>query len=86
MMPARQYQLQGFTIAVHPSKKRIDVRPCETQDKDSLKIPNWIFDSPDAIWIAEGSAPLSVRAIRGEQIRRKIRSCMQVQSSELVNV
>jgi hypothetical protein len=74
MMPAQQYQLGGFTLAVHRTKKRIDVRPCKIENGDSVRIPKWIFESPDAIWIADGPAPLSVRVIRGEQIKRKIRA------------
>jgi hypothetical protein len=76
-MAARQYQLRGFTIAVHSSKKRIDVRACNLEKEETQKIPSWIFESPEVIWIAEGSAPLSVRAIRGEEIKRQIRNRLQ---------
>jgi hypothetical protein len=71
-MPAQRYQLGGFTLAVHRTKKRIDVRAGKIENQDSLKIPKWIFESEDAIWIADGPAPLSVRVIRGEEIKRKI--------------
>ena len=78
MLESVKYHIKGLILKV--SNKGLVVQVQETkqqQNQNQLSdLPDWMFYSPSAIWLADGSSSLYDRAMAGEEIKMKILSEM----------
>jgi hypothetical protein len=78
MLTSVKYHIKGLVLKV--SNKGLVVQVQETkqqQNQNQLSdLPEWMFYSPNAIWLADGDNSLYDRAMAGEQIKMKLLSEM----------
>ena len=78
MRESVKYHIKGLVLNV--SNKGFVVQVQETkqqQNQNQLSdLPDWMFYSPNAIWLADGNSSMYDRAIAGEEIKMKLLSEM----------
>ncbi|MCI0612990.1 hypothetical protein L0244_08365 [bacterium] len=75
MPTIKRFLVQGFALNVNDSAYLVEVSPHSEgmeQFQDLEKLPAWIFQSKHAIWLVPINAALADRAMKGEQIKRKL--------------
>ena len=79
-MKSAEYHIKGLILQV--SKKGLVVQVHEaTQQYNQHQLtdlPDWMFHSPNAIWLAAGESSMYDRAIAGEEIKKKLMAEMSV--------
>ena len=75
MANVSQYFVNGLILRIsHKSLLiQVDVNKGNPPHEDRLSdLPDWIFRSSRAIWLADSDAPLDRRAAAGEKIKQKL--------------
>ena len=75
MSSAVRFCLEGFILTVWPETYLVEVRPAQenTPTRNTLgDLPDWVFRSSLAVWLAEGHEQIRERAITGERIKRQL--------------
>lgn len=75
MFQSTEYHVNGFVLQV--SNRGLIVRVHETQQEHHLTnqlidLPDWVFHSHHAIWLADGRSTMYDRALAGEEIKKKL--------------
>ena len=55
---------EAFLVKVQTGKRR--------RGHQLADLPDWVFDSRNAVWLTEEEAPLSVRGNHGDLIRKRL--------------
>ena len=78
MLASVKYHIKGLVLEV--SNKALVVQVQEAQQQQNQNqlsdLPEWMFYSPSAIWLAGGQSSMYDRAIVGERIKMKLLSEM----------
>ena len=73
-MESTEYHVKGLILQV--SNKALVVQVRETmqqQNQNQLTdLPDWMFHSRNAIWLAAGESSMYDRALAGEEIKKKL--------------
>ena len=75
MANVSQYFINGLILRIsHKSLLiQVDENKGNPPHEDRLSdLPDWIFRSARAIWLADSDAPLNLRAAAGEKIKQKL--------------
>ena len=81
MTNVSQYFVNGLILRISPKSLLIQVDENKEHPprEDRLSdLPDWIFRSSRAIWLADSDAPLDRRAAAGEKIKKKLMSVMSI--------
>jgi hypothetical protein len=83
MTNVSQYFIDGLILRIsHKSLLiQVDVNKGNPLHEDRLSdLPDWIFRSSRAIWLADSDAPLNRRAAAGEKIKHKLMTVLRIKS------
>ena len=81
MANVSQYFINGLILRIsHKSLLiQVDENRGNPPHEDRLSdLPDWIFRSSRAIWLANSDAPLHRRAVAGEKIKHKLMSVLRI--------
>lgn len=87
MLESTEYHVKGWSLQVSNKAFVVQVRETVHQDKQNqlTDLPDWIFHSPNAIWLADGdNSSLYDRALAGEEIKKKLLAERPVRSNESI--
>ncbi len=74
MREADRYYIDGFELTVYESCYLVEVEKTRSEPtrQEPLPLPEWVFGSRNAIWLAVENAPISVRAKDGESLKQRL--------------
>jgi hypothetical protein len=74
MLRKETFLIDELVIAVDDGSYLVEVDRNEKCDgTDNFQdLPAWIFESRYAIWLSAGEAPVRIRALEGEQIKKEL--------------
>ncbi len=69
-----RYCIDGFELTVYESCYLVEVEKTGSglNLKEPRPLPEWVFGSRNAIWLAVENAPISVRAKDGESLKQRL--------------
>ncbi len=76
-----EYHIAGFQLTIYTRSYIVEATPeneASCGQNDDRELPHWVFHSRHAIWLSREFAPISLRAIQGERIRRNILRRLQL--------
>jgi hypothetical protein len=86
MLKSAEYHINGLILQV--SKKGLVVQVRQTiyqRDQHQLTdLPDWMFHSPKAIWLAAGESSMYDRALAGEEIKKKLMAEIPVRINQSI--
>ncbi len=86
MLESTEYHIKGLILQV--SKKGLvgQVRQtiCQHDQHQLTDLPDWMFHSPSAIWLAEGNSSMYDRALAGEEIKKRLLAEIPLRSSKKI--
>jgi hypothetical protein len=76
MLELVKYHIKGLVLNVSNKSRVVQVQETKHQQNQNQlsDLPDWMFYSPSAIWLADGNSSMYDRAIIGEQIKMKLLS------------
>jgi len=74
MSSTAHFHIHGLHLIVHPKSYTVEVKSEEPAGKEDLveDLPNWIFDSRQAIWFSDKAATYFESAMFGDRIKEKL--------------
>ncbi|MCI0447621.1 hypothetical protein L0152_30955 [bacterium] len=85
MANVSQYFVNGLILRISDKSLliQVDENKGNPPREDRLTdLPDWIFRSSRAIWLADSDAPLYRRAAAGEKIKQKLMSVLRIKVGE----
>jgi hypothetical protein len=71
----KEFCFDDFALAIHGDAYLIKINT-DLRVRDSCHrltdLPEWIFNSKNAIWLTEEDAPISIRADHGDVVRKRL--------------
>ena len=84
MLESSEYHIKGLLLQV--SNKGLVVQVRETMQQSNqhqlTDLPDWMFHSPNAIWLASGENSMYDRALAGEEIKRRLMAELPVRINQ----
>ncbi|MCI0612822.1 hypothetical protein L0244_07515 [bacterium] len=85
-MKSAEYHIKGLLLQV--SNKGLVVQVRETMQQPNqhqlTDLPDWMFHSRNAIWLAAGESSMYDRALAGEEIKKKLLAEMPVRINQSI--
>src|SRR5437867_3670480 len=75
MPESARFYVNGFVLKVFNSAYLVVVKPANGETGRYQKfsqLPEWVFRSSHSIWISDEEAPLMIRAMKGDEIKKQI--------------
>lgn len=70
-----EFCVDGFLLKINRAGYLVEVHEaaigCDCQGELG-KLPDWVFHSKHAIWLSEEGASVLIRAVRGEEIKKRL--------------
>ena len=86
MVGSTEYHIKDLLLQV--SNKGLVVQVHETTQQPNqhqlTDLPDWMFHSPSAIWLADGHSSMYDRALAGEEIKKKLLAEIPLRSSKKI--
>ena len=75
MSDFRKFYISGLVLTVYDASYLVEVEQAGgdlPQNNQFSDLPEWVFRSKNAIWLAVENAPVLRRALDGEMIKKKL--------------
>ena len=81
-----EYHIKGLLLQVSSKGLVVIVRePMQQHNQNQLTdLPDWMFQSPNAIWLADGKSSMYDRAVAGEEIKKKLMAELPVRINQSI--
>jgi hypothetical protein len=86
MVKSAEYHIKGLLLQVSNKGLVVQVREAMQQHNQHqlADLPDWMFHSPNAIWLAAGESSMYDRALAGEEIKKKLMAEMPVRINQSI--
>lgn len=86
MLESTEYHIKGLILQVSNKGLVVHVHKTTYQHNQHqlTDLPDWMFYSPNAIWLADGPSSMYDRALAGEEIKKRLLAEIPLRSSKKI--